>query len=192
VLLLVSGRLAPAVARSVAALALLSCLAAPSAFSIETAAPSHSGAIPSVGPSHRASVPGGGGLGGLLDSPKPAAELSATLAQDANDYTWAAAVVGSNNAAGYQLASGAPVMAVGGFNGTDPAPALGQFQRLVATNRIHYFIRDRMMMIAGRWGASSGGSREAADIAQWVEKNYTPVVMDGVIVYDLSAPPRNS
>lgn len=192
VLLLVSGRLVPAVARSVAALAVLSCLAAPAAFSIATAATSHSGAIPSVGPSHRVSAPGGGGPGGLLDSPKPATGLSATLAKDANDYTWAAAVVGSNNAAGYQLASGAPVMAVGGFNGTDPAPTLGEFQHLVATGQIHYFIRDRMMMMTGHWGASSGGSREAADISQWVEKNYTPVVIDRVIIYDLSAPPRNS
>jgi len=193
VLLLVSGRLAPAVARSVGALAIVSCLAAPAAFSIATAATSHSGAIPSVGPSHRVSAPGGGMPGGLLDSPKPATELAATLAKDANDYTWAAAVVGSNNAAGYQLASGAPVMAVGGFNGTDPAPKLDEFQHLVATGQIHYFIRDRMMMmITGRWGASSGGSREAAGIAQWVEKNYTPVVIDRVIVYDLSAPPRNS
>ena len=44
------------------------------------------------------------------------------LTADAGDYTWVAATVGSTNAAGYQLATGAPVMAVGGFNGTDPAP----------------------------------------------------------------------
>ena len=33
------------------------------------------------------------------------------LARDAADYTWTAAAVGSNNAAGYQLAARAPVMA---------------------------------------------------------------------------------
>ena len=53
---------------------------------------------------------------------------------------WAAAVVGSNNAAGYQLATELPVMAVGGFNGTDPAPTLEQFQQYVADGKIHYFI----------------------------------------------------
>jgi 4-amino-4-deoxy-L-arabinose transferase-like glycosyltransferase len=47
-LLLVSGWLAPTVARSVAVLTIVSCLAAPAAFSIATAASSHSGAIPSV------------------------------------------------------------------------------------------------------------------------------------------------
>ena len=66
--------------------------------------------------------------------------MSATLAAGADDFTWAAAVIGSNNAAGYQLASGAAVMAVGGFNGTDPSPTLEEFKRYVADNRIHYFI----------------------------------------------------
>ena len=84
------------------------------------------------------------GPGGLLDSPGPGPALSATLAADAHDYTWAAAVVGSNNAAGYQLASGAPIMAVGGFNGTDPSPTLEEFQRYVADRQIHYFIRGKM------------------------------------------------
>ena len=46
-------------------------------------------------------------------------------------YTWVAATVGSNNASGYQLATGDPVMAIGGFNGSDPSPTLAQFQQLV-------------------------------------------------------------
>ncbi|MEU5868688.1 hypothetical protein ABZ815_46490 [Nonomuraea sp. NPDC047529] len=65
--------------------------------------------------------PGGrGGAGGLLDAGTPPAELTALLRQDG--CTWTAATVGSNNAAAYQLATGLPVMAVGGFNDTDPAP----------------------------------------------------------------------
>jgi 4-amino-4-deoxy-L-arabinose transferase-like glycosyltransferase len=192
VLLLISGRLAPAVARSVAALAIVSCLAAPAAFSIATAASSHTGAIPSVGPSHR--VSGGAMIGppGLLDSPTPRSGVSDILARDAGDYTWAAAVVGSNNAAGYQLASGAPVMAVGGFNGTDPSPTLEQFQHYVAARQIHYFIRDRMMTMTGHWGSSGGGSHQAADIAEWVETHYTPLVADRAVVYDLTKPPKDS
>ena len=59
-----------------------------------------------------------------------------------------AATVGSNNAAGYQLASGAAVMAVGGFNGTDPSPTLAEFQSYVASGRIHYFIGDAAMSSA--------------------------------------------
>ncbi|WP_099040756.1 glycosyltransferase family 39 protein [Mycobacterium neglectum] len=190
-LLLVSSRMGPNVTRSIATLALVSCLAAPAAHSIATAASSHSGAIPTVGPTHHSF--GGGRAGppaGLLDSPKPGQALSAALANGAGNYTWAAAVIGSNNAAGYQLASGAPVMAVGGFNGTDPAPTLEEFQNYVATRQVHYFIGGRML--TGRWGSSNSGSRESAYIAQWVETHYTPIVVDHAVVYDLSVLPRNS
>ena len=51
-----------------------------------------------------------------------------------------AATTGANSAAGYQLATGDPVMAIGGFNGTDPAPTLAQFERYVAEGKIHYYI----------------------------------------------------
>ena len=117
--------------------------------------------------------------------------MSATLSADARDFKWTAAVVGSNNAAGYQLASGAPVMAIGGFNGTDPSPTFEEFQAFVADRQIHYFIRGKMMI--GHWGSpQQAGSRESADIAEWVETHYTPVTVDNVLIYDLSQPPRNS
>lgn len=188
-LLLVAGRLTLSVARTVAALAVAACLAAPAAYAVATAAAPHSGAIPSVGPA-RHGFGGFTGPGGLLDSPNPGPGLSAALAADAHDFTWAAAVVGSNNAAGYQLASGAPVMAVGGFNGTDPSPTLGQFQRYVADRQIHYFIRGKMML--GHWGGGTSGSQESADIADWVETHYTPLTVDNVIIYDLTQPVKNS
>ena len=56
-------------------------------------------------------------------------------------------------------------MAVGGFNGTDPAPTLEQFQALVAAKKIHYFVGGRTAM--GGRGASTdtGGSDDAARIA---------------------------
>ncbi len=188
-LLLVAGRLPRPVARSVAALAVAACLAAPAVYSVATAAAGHSGAIPSVGPA-RHGFGGFTGPGGLLDSPAPGPALAATLSADAHDYTWVAAVVGSNNAAGYQLASGAPIMAVGGFNGTDPSPTLEEFQSYVADRQIHYFIRGKMMI--GHWGGTATGSRESADIAEWVETHYTPQTVDRVIIYDLTQPPRNS
>jgi 4-amino-4-deoxy-L-arabinose transferase-like glycosyltransferase len=188
-LLLVAGRLPKTVARSVAALSLATCLAGPLAYTIATASTPHTGAIPAVGPAGRGF--GQMGPGGLLSAPTPGAGLTAALAADADDYTWVAATLGSNNAAGYQLAAGAPVMAVGGFNGTDPAPTLAEFQRYVAEKRIHYFIRGRLMF--GQWGgAGSSGSREATDIAQWVETHFTPTTMDRAVVYDLTAPQKNT
>jgi 4-amino-4-deoxy-L-arabinose transferase-like glycosyltransferase len=187
-LLLVVARLPQPVAVTAAGLAIVACLAAPTAYTLATVATPHSGAIPTVGP---ARGPGGfGGFGGLLDSPEPPAELSALLAADADRYTWSAAAIGSNNAAGYQLASGAPVMAVGGFNGTDPSPTLAQFQADVAAGRIHYFIRGRIMLAA--FPGHDSGSREAAAIADWVEAHYAPTTVEHTVVYDLTAPQKNS
>ena len=129
---------------------------------------------------------GGRGPGGLLGSPTPSAELTTLLTQDAGSYTWVAAAVGSNNAAGYQLATEAPVMAVGGFNGTDPAPTLAQFQALVAAKKIHYFVGGGTAM--GGRGASTdtGGSDDAARIAAWVQENFAPTTVGGTTVYDLT------
>jgi 4-amino-4-deoxy-L-arabinose transferase-like glycosyltransferase len=189
-LLLVVGRLMQPVARAVAVVATAACLAAPAAYSIATAATPHRGAIPSVGPSRHGIGAGFTGPGGLLDSPSPGPALSATLSADADDYTWTAAVVGSNNAAGYQLASGAPVMAIGGFNGSDPSPTLEEFKQYVADRQIHYFIRGKMLI--GHFGDQSSGSREAADIAEWIETHYTPLTIDRVIIYDLTEGPQNS
>ncbi|MFC0458470.1 ArnT family glycosyltransferase [Arthrobacter liuii] len=127
-----------------------------------------------------AGFPGGpgGGMGGLLGAPTPTADVVAALKSGASNYTWAAAVVGSNNAAGYQLATELPVMAVGGFNGTDPSPTLAQFQDLVTQGKIHYFISGGTMR-------SSSGSNAAAQIAQWVSENFTPQNVGGTTLYVL-------
>lgn len=77
------------------------------------------------------------------------------------------------------LASGLPVMAVGGFNGTDPAPNLEQFQKLVAAGEIHYFIGGSMMQ-------GETGSDAAARISDWVAANFTARTVGGATVYDLS------
>src|SRR6185436_5042656 len=83
---------------------------------------------------------GRGGAGGLLDASTPSAELTAALQANASSYTWVAAAIGAQTAAGYQLAANEPVMPIGGFNGSDPSPTLEQFQQYVAAGRIHYFV----------------------------------------------------
>jgi 4-amino-4-deoxy-L-arabinose transferase-like glycosyltransferase len=115
-------------------------------------------------------------MGGLLDGGTPDAELVALLKQDAGSYTWVAAAVGSNSAAGAQLATGEPVMAIGGFNGSDPAPTLEQFQQFVAEGRIHYFLG----------GGSMGGSVAARQISAWVQQRFTASSVGGATVYDLT------
>jgi hypothetical protein len=181
-LLPVVGRWSASAAAALGAVAVVAALAGPAAYSLATAVTPHTGAIPSAGP--RA---GFGGPPGFLDASRPGAELTALLSENATDYTWVAAAVGSNNAAGYQLATGAPVMAVGGFNGTDPAPTLAQFQADVAAGRIHYFVGGTMMRPRG---GQAGGSDAAQQIADWVEDNFVAQtvgsVSDAVTIYDVS------
>jgi hypothetical protein len=164
-------------------------LAGPVAYSVATAATPHFGAIPKVGPplAQDRSLDGDGPVwgagGGLVDATRPTPDVVSALRADAGRYTWVAATVGANNAAGYQLAAGEPVLALGGFNGSDPFPTLAQFQELVAQGRVHYFIDSFRFR-------SVGGSREAHDIAAWVQTTYDRTNVGGVAFYDLTATPR--
>ncbi|MFT4009192.1 MAG: glycosyltransferase family 39 protein [Nocardioidaceae bacterium] len=231
-----------------AGVALISALAAPGAFAIDTAATSHSGSIPSAGPTASTSTgggrgggghgggpggfrggngggPGGGNggpgtqqgqqgtgqqgtgqqgtgqqgpsrspggatgatdggrggnsVGGLLNGSTASSEMVQLLSENADDFTWVAATVGSNSASGYQLATGYSVMPIGGFNGTDPSPTLAQFEEWVSEGKIHYFI-------AGGGLGGSSGSGTSSQITSWVEQNFTATTVGGVTVYDLS------
>ncbi len=127
-------------------------------------------------------VGGRGAGGGFLGASRPSADLVALLGANASRYTWVAATIDANNAAGYQLATGDPVMAIGGFNGTDPAPTLAQFQQYVRDGKVHYFI-------AGGGGPGSGSvSSNAGQIAAWVQQNFAATTVGGVTVYDLTTP----
>jgi 4-amino-4-deoxy-L-arabinose transferase-like glycosyltransferase len=242
-LLIVASRLAPKVSTAVASVALVAALAAPTAYSIATAATPHSGAIPSAGPAgftssigggpgggmpfgggRNGTPPGGfrsgfggaqgglagsaqgglagggtgsragggtgaqtgggrtGGAGGLLDASAPSAAVVAALNANSTKYTWVAAAVGSNSAAGFQLATGKSVMPIGGFNGSDPSPTLAEFKADVAAGKIHYFIAS-----GGRFGAQSGGSDAASSITSWVQSTFTATTVGGVTLYDLTA-----
>ncbi|HET7487425.1 MAG TPA: glycosyltransferase family 39 protein [Acidimicrobiales bacterium] len=123
---------------------------------------------------------GSGGPGGILGASTVSGELADALRAGTGGYTWAAATVSANQAAGYQLASGEPVMAIGGFNGTDPAPTLAQFQQLVSEGRIHWFIA------GGRGGGPGGGASTSSAITTWVESTFTSTTVGGVTLYDLS------
>jgi hypothetical protein len=124
---------------------------------------------------------GPGGGGGFLSISTPGSALVKALETGAGRYTWVAATVNSNSAAGYQLATGDPVMAIGGFNGTDPAPTLAQFERDVAQKKVHYFIS------GGRGLGSANSATTAGQITQWVESHFTATTLGGVTLYDLTS-----
>ncbi|MFJ6410835.1 ArnT family glycosyltransferase [Streptomyces hydrogenans] len=140
----------------------------------------------------RGGTGGGGGMGGLLNGASVGAEAKAKLLQDADAYTWAAAAVGAQNAASYQLATEKPVMAIGGFNGSDPSPTLAQFKRYVAEGKIHYFIgsggggTEGGMGGTGGTGGPGGGAGSSSEISAWVQENFTAVTVGSATFYDLT------
>jgi len=235
-----------AVLLSVAPLALVAALAGPLAYSVDTAATSHTGALPTAGPSitpfsgpgggpgagfggtrpggglggpggtaqggpasggpgsggpapgRSAAVPGGtsgstsgrpgrvsgqgGGLGGGLGgSTQVSSAITKLLTSGAIGYRWAAATVGAESAAPFQLASGEPIMAIGGFNGTDQAPSLAEFEKMVAAHEVHYFI-------GANGHTFGGGSGDATQITSWVQSHFTKQTVGGVTVYNLTLP----
>lgn len=124
---------------------------------------------------------GGGGVGGLLNGASVSDEAKKLLETDSGAYTWVAAAIGAQNAASYQLSTGEAVMAIGGFNGTDPSPTLAQFKEYVADGKIHYFIS------SGTGGGMGGGSSgTSSQITSWVEANFKKVTVGSSTFYDLT------
>ncbi len=184
-------------------LALAAGLAGPAAYALDTVSTAHTGAIPSAGPQAAGfGSPGGapgamprgtgtGGMprggaggfgagGGLGGNTTVSSALTRLLEQDAGRYTWVAATEGSEGAAPLELATGDPVMAIGGFNGTDPWPTLAVFKELVAKHEIHYFV--------GQGSQSFGGGSGSSAIAAWVAAHFTKQTVGGQTVYDLTKP----
>ncbi len=126
-----------------------------------------------------AAAGGTGGPGGLSGNTQVSSALVKLLENGTTGYTWVAATVGSQEAAPLELATGGePVMAIGGFNGTDPSPTLAEFKALVAEHKIHYFI--------GTNSQSFGGGQRSSAIASWVASHFTKETVGGTTVYDLT------
>nr|WP_107416451.1 glycosyltransferase family 39 protein [Streptomyces antibioticus] len=134
--------------------------------------------FPGGGRTGEGGMGGAGGAGGLLNGASVSSEARKLLEKDASTYTWVAASIGSQNAAGYQLATGDPVMAIGGFNGTDPSPTLAEFKQYVEEGRIHYFI-------AGG-GMGGGNSGTASQISSWIQSTFKKVTVGSATFYDLT------
>jgi 4-amino-4-deoxy-L-arabinose transferase-like glycosyltransferase len=122
---------------------------------------------------------GGVAMGGLSGSTQVSSALITLLEQDASKYTWIAATEGTQGAAPIELATGGDaVLAIGGFNGTDPAPTLAEFEAMVAKGEIHYYI--------GQGGESFGGGTGSSEIASWVAAHFKSETVGGLTVYNLT------
>ena len=107
-------------------------------------------------------------------------ELTALL--KASTTKWSAAISGATSAAELELDSGTSVIALGGWNGSDPSPTLAEFQAYVKAGQIHYYISG-----GGMGGGGAGGSSTASSqIATWVAAHYKSTTVGNSTVYDLT------
>jgi hypothetical protein len=74
-------------------------------------------------------------------------------------------------------------MAIGGFNGGDPAPTLERFQELVADGQIHWLVAGGR---GGARGGPGGGDGSGSEIQNWVASTFAAQTVGGVTVYDLT------
>jgi hypothetical protein len=123
---------------------------------------------------------GGAGGGGLGGNTQVSSALTALLKKNAGSYKWIAATEGSTAAAPLELATGDAVLAIGGFNGTDPWPTLAVFEQLVANHEVHYYV--------GQSNRSFGGGNGSSAIATWVAAHFKKATVGGETVYDLTQP----
>jgi 4-amino-4-deoxy-L-arabinose transferase-like glycosyltransferase len=173
--------------------------------------PGFEGGAPGDDPGRRTGIAGGAGpFGGNTSAD---AALVKLLQTGASGFKWAAATVGSDSAASMELGTGGdPVMAIGGFSGSDPTPTLAAFEQMVASHQVHYFVAgagigrlgggalgDRLgaggfsrSAPGGAGAVRGGGNSDSAQITSWVESHFTAEQVGGTTVYDLTAPSAGS
>jgi len=129
----------------------------------------------------------GGGFGGPGGS-SVSAGLVKYLEANRDGAKYIVAAFTSNASAPIIIASGEPVITIGGFNGSDPAPTLTQFEKLVATGKVRYVL----VSSGGGGGGPGGGS--GTSISSWVTAHGTEVAASsyggsssGGTLYELSA-----
>ncbi len=105
----------------------------------------------------------GGGPGGGLGRDVADSALASYLSANQGKATWIVAMTSAMQAGSLELATGEPVMAMGGFSGTDPAPSLAQIQAYVASGQL------RFVLVGGNGGGGvGGGGSTASAVTAWV------------------------
>ena len=156
---------------------LAACIFASTVYTLATVNVAHTGSIPTAGPSSTAM------WGSNNETSQADSQLVQYLLQQQHGATWLVAVASANESAAIQLTSGQPVMAVGGFNGSDTPLTLEQFKQLVKDGKVRYYA----ISSHGRGGGGPGGGNN--DITAWVKQTGTVVNYGGsdVTLYKLSA-----
>jgi 4-amino-4-deoxy-L-arabinose transferase-like glycosyltransferase len=174
------------------AVAAIALLAGPAAYAVSTIGNAETGAIVTAGPP-AAPRTGGLGRGGFGRNPAEPSSAStealvAYLQANRGDATYLVAAFGSQASAPLIIATGEPVLTIGGFSGSDPAPTLEAFRALVASGAVKYVLAGGGGP-AGAGGGPAGAGGDGQSIAAWAASNGVAVDYGGTggTLYDVSA-----
>ncbi len=186
----------PAVGRAGLALALVAALGGPLAYAGATMQTAFSGGDPAAGPQGVSGFGGPGGFGGGLDGGAATQALADYLVANKGSARWIVAANTSMTAAPIQLATGEPVMTMGGFNGSDPAPTLAELQAAIRSGELRFVLLGgggpaggfpdgglggdgTQVGPGGGQGGGPGGGAVASQRTAWVTSACTQVTIDG-------------
>ena len=100
--------------------------------------------------------------------------LVSYLVANRGSTTWIVAATSAQEAGPLEIATSLPVMAMGGFTGSDPAPTLDQLKAYIASGQLRY-------VLAGGGNGGGGGDSDAtaSDRTAWVTSACTLVDYGG-------------
>jgi 4-amino-4-deoxy-L-arabinose transferase-like glycosyltransferase len=182
-----------------AGLGIAATLLAPGAYALATTGNAYGGGDPHPGPGAAGGGFGGGGAGGpggfggaggggFAGGPGGGADSSDTalvnyLVAHQGSATWIVAANSANQAGSLEIATGLPVMAMGGFTGSDPTPTLAQLKSYVASGQLRYVLGDSTG--GGFGGGGFGGGTTATDRTAWLSSSCSTVDYGGTAtLYD--------
>ncbi|HEU5030393.1 MAG TPA: glycosyltransferase family 39 protein [Spirillospora sp.] len=169
-----------------AAIGLVAVLAGPAAYAASAASSAATnGSNPTAGPATQGGMGGmgrgfghGAPTGALTAAPsggraggpggEVGSELVSYLEKNQGDATWLVAVSSAQNASSIILRTGRPVIAMGGFTGSDPAMTVAKLQQYVQEGKLKY------VLLGGGGGGPGGGSANSA-VTAWIKQHGTVV-----------------
>ena len=182
------------IALAAAAVGVFATLLAPAAYAIDTTGIAYGGGDPHPGPGASGDIGGRGGFGGIagglpgglpgggapngtatglpgdgggLGGNTSDSALLQYLAANRGSARWIVAANSAQEAGSIEIATGLPVMAMGGFTGSDPAPTLAQLKSYIASGELRFVLAS-----GGQGGGGSGApgasTSDTSDRTSWV------------------------
>lgn len=146
---------------------MLVLLAAPLYWSATPLLYGDNSSLPEAGQQLKPSGRGPGGMGEQIDS-----RILDYIVSHQTGEKYLFATTSSHTAAPYIIQTGKPVMAMGGFSGSDPILTVDKLKQMIKNKEVKYFL------ISGGFGGNGPGGPGNSDVLEWIRSNGTVVEID--------------